>query len=61
VGEVGRGRPGRVTSDIDAPEPKACAYISSSPAGPTLERDHNLSLLKARAMDPTLAEQSPMT
>ena len=39
----------------DAPEPEACAYISSGPAGPTLERDHNLPLLKARATDPTSA------
>jgi hypothetical protein len=46
---------------VDAPEPKACAYISSGLAGPTLERDHNLSLLKARAMDPTSAERSPTT
>jgi hypothetical protein len=43
----------------DAPEPEACAYISNGPVGPTLERDHNLSLLivlEARAMDPTSAE-----
>ena len=45
----------------DAPEPAACAYISCGPVGPTLERDHNLPLLKARAMDPTSAERSPTT
>jgi hypothetical protein len=45
----------------DAPEPEACAYIINGPVGPTLERDHNLSLLKARAMDPTSAERSPTT
>ena len=46
---------------IDAPEPKACAYLSNGPVGPMLERDHNLSLLKAREMDPTSAKRSPTT
>jgi hypothetical protein len=45
----------------DAPEPEACVYISNVPVGPMLERDHNLSLLKARAMDPMSAERSPTT
>ena len=63
VGGIGGGRTRVDTNpyDGDAPEPEACAYISNSPVSPTLERDHNLSLLKARAMDPMSAEQSPTT
>ena len=38
----------------DAPEPEACAYISSGPAGPTLERKQEHPHLKAWATDPTL-------
>ena len=43
----------------DAPEPKACAYLSSSSTGPTLEREQEHPHLKAWAMDPTLPKQSP--
>ena len=39
--------------DTDAPEPEACAYISGGPAGPTLEREQGLPLLKGRETDPT--------
>ena len=42
----------------DAPEPKARAYLSSGPAGPTLERKQEHPHLKAWATDPTLPEQS---
>ena len=32
---------------VDAPEPKAHAYLSSSPAGPALEREQEHPHLKA--------------
>ena len=47
------------TLATDAPEPKACAYLSSSPAGPTLEWKQGHPHLKAWARDPTLPKQSP--
>ena len=37
----------------DAPEPRACAYISGGLAGPTLEREQGHPHLKAWAMDLT--------